>query len=242
MFIFCKPGVFGLVKGRQYITGLVQWVMEWSHDFAYAVGLIATDGCLSKDGRHIDLTSKDLEQIQNFKSILKASNKIGIKHCGKGIEKAYYRIQLGNVKLYRFLMSLGITPHKSKTIGKLNIPDKYFGDFLRGCFDGDGCTYSYWDKRWKSSFMLYTVFVSASEAFLMWLKGKIYELYGITGKINYSEKSKYQLKYAKGSSLVLLSKIYYLDKLVCLKRKRFKIDQSLGIIAEQARVVKLVYT
>lgn len=33
--------------------------VKWSPKIAYAVGLITTDGSLSKDGRHIDLTSKD---------------------------------------------------------------------------------------------------------------------------------------------------------------------------------------
>ena len=37
--------------------------MQWNHDFAYAIGLITTDGNLSPDGRHINLTSKDEEII-----------------------------------------------------------------------------------------------------------------------------------------------------------------------------------
>ena len=38
--------------------------MKWGSDFAYVVGLITTDGSLSKDKRHIDFTSKDLELIR----------------------------------------------------------------------------------------------------------------------------------------------------------------------------------
>ena len=34
--------------------------IEWSPEFAYAIGLIVTDGSLSKDGRHINFSSKDL--------------------------------------------------------------------------------------------------------------------------------------------------------------------------------------
>ncbi len=44
--------------------------MKWTANLAYAVGLITTDGCLSKDGRHIDLTSKDLEQCELSKTKL----------------------------------------------------------------------------------------------------------------------------------------------------------------------------
>ena len=47
-------------------------------------------------------------------------------------------IQFGDRIFYDFLISLGITPAKSKTIASLKIPEKYFADFLRGCIDGDG--------------------------------------------------------------------------------------------------------
>ncbi len=53
--------------------------MKRSADFAYVIGLITTDGSLSKDGRHLNLTSKDIDQIQTFKRILNLKNKIGIK-------------------------------------------------------------------------------------------------------------------------------------------------------------------
>ena len=52
--------------------------IRWSSNFAYAIGLLVTDGNLSTDGRHINLTSKDLEQIKNYKRILKLDCKINI--------------------------------------------------------------------------------------------------------------------------------------------------------------------
>ena len=44
--------------------------LEWSPEFAYAIGLLVTDGSLSKDGRHIILVSKDIEMIDNFRKCL----------------------------------------------------------------------------------------------------------------------------------------------------------------------------
>jgi len=214
--------------------------MEWSNDFAYAVGLITTDGSLSKDGRHINLTSKDIEQIHNFAKVWNLKNKIGLKSSTYAKSKTYYNFQFGNVELYRFLLSIGLHPNKTKTLGKLDIPDKYFADFLRGHLDGDGCTYSYWDKRWKSSFMLYTVFISASKKHLVWIKQKIDELYGIRGTLRYNGKSIYQLKYAKKSSVALMKKLYHGEKVVCLSRKKRKIEQALGIISTQAGMLESV--
>ena len=77
--------------------------------------------------------------------------------------KKYFVVQFKNVLFYEFFISTGLTPRKSKTLGALKIPEKLFWDFLRGAYDGDGSSYAYWDKRWRSSFMFYTCFVSASK-------------------------------------------------------------------------------
>lgn len=113
--------------------------IEWSPRFAYAIGLITTDGNLSKDGRHMNMTSKDKEMIITFKKCLNIKNKIGRKTREKSKIKKYFQVQFGDKNLYEFLLSLGLTPAKSKTLGDLRIPNYYFCDFLRGCIDGDGC-------------------------------------------------------------------------------------------------------
>lgn len=203
----------------------------WTAKFAYAVGLIATDGCLSKDGRHIDFTSKDLDQVKNFLYAIGITSKIGLKSSGCS-QKSCYFVQFSNVKLYRFLLSIGLTPAKSKTIGELKIPRKFFADFLRGCLDGDGHTYSYFDPRWKSSFQLYTSFASASKRHLEWLSGQVEQLYGIKGTIRF-RASVFSLEYAKKSSVLLLNLLYYDKEVLYLGRKYSKIMDALGIISKQ---------
>ena len=214
--------------------------MIWSNNFAYAVGLMTSDGNLSKDGRHLIFVSKDLEQIKNFINILHLTSKVGLKKGGYAQVKKYYFVQFSNIKLYRFLISIGLCPKKSKILKELLIPDKYFAHFLRGLFDGDGFTYSYWDKRWKSSFMLYSGFVSASKKFLEWIKETIKRLYKISGSINSDGKSAYQLLYAKKASLVLIKEMYKNSYDFFLKRKRFKIERALSIIKQSAGMLELV--
>lgn len=208
-------------------------MFRWSKKLAYAVGLFATDGCLSKDGRHLDFTSKDIEQVNNFKKCLNLKTKIGWKRSGFS-EKIYPRIQFGDVRLYRWLESIGIYSNKSKTIDKLNIPDKYFYDFLRGCHDGDGCFYSYWDPRWKSSFMYYLQFTSASRSHLEWIRNKNEQLIGVSGKIKQGSRA-LVLVYAKKASKEIISKMYRDNKCICLSRKKAKIFKALN-----AAVLKLV--
>ena len=202
----------------------------WSPELGYIVGLITTDGNLSKDGRHFDFTSKDIDQVKNFKNILGLSNKISLKKSSYAKRRTYYRIQFGNVNLYRFLIEIGLHPNKSKSLEELKVPDEYFIDFIRGFLDGDGFTNSFWDKRWKNSFMIYTGFVSASKKHLEWIQNKIFKLYNINGSLKFNGKSTYRLMYAKRASEKLLKLIYYKKDLIFLKRKKYKIDKALDII------------
>lgn len=205
---------------------------RWSTALAYAIGLITTDGSLSIDGRHINLTSKDKILLESFKNCLKIHNKIGRKNDGK--KNVCYQVQFGDVNFYKFLQSLGLMPNKTKILKSIAIPDGYFFDFLRGHFDGDGTFYSYWDPRWRSSFMFYTVFLSVSLNHVKWLRGEIYKRLGIWSHMDESSSRVcYQLKYAKRESLVLLKKLYYHQKVIHLPRKLLKINKALSIINQQ---------
>jgi hypothetical protein len=209
--------------------------IEWSPDFAYAIGLIASDGNVSPDGRHILFVSKDYEQALNFSKALHIKNKISTTYSGWKRSRAF-RVQVGDVLFYNFLNSIGLTPNKSKTIGPLVIPDDYFFDFLRGLFDGDGCTYSYWDKRWKSSFMLYLAFSSASLCFVLWLQVQIMNKIGVQGHIAKSQKNScYQLRYSKRECLKVIKYMYRTKSTLCLKRKHLKILTSLDIVLQRVR-------
>ncbi len=200
--------------------------IKWSAEFAYAIGLLTTDGNLSSNGRQFDFTSKDREQVENFIKCLGLKNKIGVKISGAGNKSN--RVQFGDINFYRFLMGIGLMPNKSKILGSIDIPSKYFFDFLRGHFDGDGTFHSYWDPRWKSSFMFYTIFISASKIHIDWLRDTLNKRLDIKGHITKSvTNSVYQLKYAKAESLKLLPKMYYDTGVICLSRKRRKISKAL---------------
>ncbi|MEK9131158.1 MAG: hypothetical protein AAB429_03535 [Patescibacteria group bacterium] len=213
--------------------------IEWSPDFAYAIGLITTDGNLSPDGRHVNFTSKDLELIKNFHRGLRIENHISKKARGCESDKKYFVTQFGDVLFYRFLESIGLMPNKSLRLCSVSVPDEYFFDFLRGHFDGDGTFYSYWDPRWKSSYMFYTVFISASQNHIKWLQKEIHRHLGIRGHISISSHMAttkmsiaYQLKYAKAESLLLLPHIYPTTDVLCLKRKHLKIIKALSILVK----------
>jgi len=191
----------------------------WNENIAYAVGLITTDGSLSSDKRHIIFVSKDIALIKTFKRCLGISNKITPKKSGYS-NKMYSKIQFGNVEFYRWLLKIGLMPNKTKIIGKLNLPDKYFPDFLRGHLDGDGCIRVYQDSVYPNSQRLYTNFISASLPHIRWLQKRIYSLLKIKGYICQHAKGTFELTYAKKKSQTLLNAIYYNKSVSCLRRKR----------------------
>lgn len=203
--------------------------IEWSSNFAYAIGLLTADGCLSKDKRHIDLTSKDKSQINLFKKCLCLQTKISKKYSGAG--NLSYHTQFGDVLFYRFLENIGLTSAKSKTISSVLVPSKYFIDFLRGYFDGDGSSYSFYDRVYEKSYRFYITFTSASPKFFDWLRMELDSRLGIKGSLGYNHNNPYvQLKFSKKQALVLVKRMYYSDTVPCLRRKRLKIQQSVRII------------
>ena len=206
----------------------------WSPELAYAIGLMATDGSLSIDGRHLDFTSNDKEQIRRLMKCFDLKGlKIGTKRSSMPRRNESYRVQWGNVRLYDFLLSVGLTPNKTKTIGCLAIPDAYFFDFLRGHFDGDGSFFSYFDPRWKSSFMYYLSFVPASSAHIEWLQSQNEHLIGVRGHVTRAKGcSLIQLKYAKRESTLVLARLYADPTAPHLKRKRLKIVKALHIVGQ----------
>jgi len=193
---------------RQYV---------WSPKIAYGVGLMASDGCLQSDGRHLDLTSKDIEQLENFSRsigrLLPISNK-----------QDAFRLQFSDVAYYDFLLEIGLTPRKSHTIGILKIPNKLYSHFLRGLFDGDGTTYGYYDKRWRSSFMYYIGFASASKEFLEFISERNSSIIKTTKKKLSNSKNTFLLMYGKKDSNKIYKSIYKNANGLYLSRKRDKIE------------------
>ena len=201
----------------------------WSAPLAYAVGLITTDGNLSPDGRHISVTSKDIDLLETLKNCLSLSNAITPNYNAQG--SLNYRVQWGNRVMYDWLVSIGLMPAKSLRLGPLQIPDEFFVDFLRGCIDGDGSIITYADRynTFKNPKYVYQrLFVelfSASRPFLEWAQVTATRLKGVGGAVITRELPAPRhpfsvLKYAKQDSLVLLHWFYYSPTVPCLARKK----------------------
>ena len=198
----------------------------WSPAIAYAVGLIATDGNLSSDGRHLSIPSKDLDLLETLRACLGLENAITRHSSGRDI----HRLQWGNRLFYDWLQSIGLTPAKSLTLGPLAVPDEYFADFFRGSIDGDGSITTYLDRYntfKKPTYVytrLYVSIVSASPRFVEWLRAAVRRLTGLAGELTVRRSTRHHdiwcLRYAKAESLALLRWMYYAPDVPCMRRKR----------------------
>ena len=82
--------------------------LMWSPALAYVIGLIATDGCLIGDGRHIAFVTRDEELMRNWLGCIGHSS---LRHqtTTSSAGSPVYRIQLSDARLYRWLLGLGLT-------------------------------------------------------------------------------------------------------------------------------------
>ncbi|MBP9728456.1 MAG: hypothetical protein KBD27_03720 [Candidatus Moranbacteria bacterium] len=199
-------------------------------DLWYIIGLIVTDGNLSKDGRHISITSKDRDLLILVRSALYLDSKLGMKGNGENPEKKYTIFQFSDVAFYRYLESIGIHPKKSLTLESINVPSKYFNDFLRGVIDGDG-SINTWIHRTNGRPQWCLRIISGAPIFASWIHHEIQNQYSVVGKIyTYTFKGKKNpiniVKFGKIATKIILKSAYYPGSL-SLKRKLLQAERCL---------------
>lgn len=109
---------------------------EINEQSAYWLGLLMADGHVDLNNNSLELSLKDKEHIEIFRTHLCSTHKIGIKTING---HKYYRLCFRDKELIKDLANYGF--HNTKTYNwKLpNIPQNYMKDFIRGLYDGDGC-------------------------------------------------------------------------------------------------------
>lgn len=204
--------------------------LEWSDEMSYVVGLTATDGCLVSGRRQINFKSMDRDLVALYLRLLGRTNRVCTATTRIG--NPVYFTQFGDAAWYDWLLSVGLTPRKSLTLGAINVPDGHLFPLLRGLLDGDGTILNKMyradtarrdDYYWE---YLMTRFTSASRAHLEWIASRVRSRTGSSGYIQEirrrGESSRppfFHLRYGKRASLVLLPLLYPAGA-PCLERKR----------------------
>ena len=184
---------------------------NWTPEMAYVLGFFAADGYITVNKRggqfwSIQITDKPL--LQSIRKILQSEHKIGERRAGER-EKTLYRLQIGSIEMCRDLRNLGFKERKTNSMSIPNIPQKYFADFTRGYFDGDGNIWTglIHKKRKTPTYVLFTAFTSCSVAFLNQLKDRLAKV--CAGGCLYESKRNYaRLQYSSKDSLKLYDFMY----------------------------------
>jgi hypothetical protein len=187
-----------------------------SPDSAYFLGFMATDGNLSKDGRHLTLVQKDYSYLCSLK------DRFGLlANVKKYKRKEAWRIQFGSVKVYNWLLEAGLFPNKSLTLGKLKFDYNYKWDFLRGVLDGDGTISKAVVSKEGKSYQIWRLrFLSSSEPFIRFLGELTKDLQPPVILKDTSRRNPiWSLVFYGKRSIPLIDRLYQQDSF-CLQRKR----------------------
>jgi len=206
-----------LERDRRLTGGFRTLPLEWSPRMAYVVGLIATDGCLSKDRRHISFDTNDRQLVETFLNCL--GRPIRYRTMKTLVGNDRYQAQFSDVRFYRWLVAAGLTPRKSLTLGSIAAPRDFFMPLARGLLDGDGNIYTLLHAPTRKKYpnytyeRLWTHFTSASEEHIEWLRAQILIVMGLRGYIERRRETNerhafFRLKYGNRASVTLLSALY----------------------------------
>ena len=181
---------------------------------SYVLGFFAADGCITVNKRGgqfwcIQITDKKL--LENIRKVTGSDHKISIRLPRKKEEKVIYRLQIGSIEMCNDLRRLGFSERKTKNLKVPIIPKKYFPDFVRGYFDGDG---NIWQGeihkgRTTTHIVLKLCFTSGSYGFINNLHKELCS-FGVDGGCIYRSKKKQfcRLQYSTGNALKLYNFMY----------------------------------
>ena len=172
---------------------------------AYFLGWAITDGNIvyGKNNQfRLRLNNNDIDILEKFKIDTCSTTNI---YCRNN----YAEINICDREFVKNLLQYGFEHDKTRTINFPEIDENFIFDFIKGCFDGDGC-YICTNKTKRISF------VSASKNFIIRLKDVLHKN-NIVSNV-YNRKSYYTLEIGRKESKriflnkVLNTKSYFLNR------------------------------
>jgi len=204
---------------------------RWTPEMAYVLGFFTADGNMIKNkrGAHfIEFQITDKNLLERIRGLLGSNHKIAV-HKRNTKWKPSYRLQIGSKTIFHDLLKLGLTPNKSRRLNVPNMPKRYFPDFIRGYFDGDGCvsfgTYSRKDRK-NRAHILITRFTSGNKKFLENLLRTLKARLHLRGGFITSKKNGFDLVFSIKDSLRLCRYIYEDIKHKIFLKRKFDIFQK----------------
>lgn len=192
-----------------------------SANMAWLLGFLAADGCIEKDRNVIklSLSSIDREILEKIRLEINLKSEVKDYITSKGYNVS--KIQWSSAEHKKDLAYYGIIPQKTfKLTPPYNLNRKFWKDYIRGYWDGDGSItikpYEYNTLQWQIT--------SATPEILEFIINYFYEDYNIP-KVNIhsfkrGEKTLFLLQYSTNASIKIYDIFYYDKKNLNLQRKK----------------------
>ena len=119
---------------------------------AYFLGLLFADGNCSKNGHviQISLQERDKYILDIFNKEIESNRELKYRELSKNNpnHQNQYLLAISNKHMWESLNKLGMIPNKSLQLCFPELlPEKYYKDFIRGYFDGDGHIAKKWEHK-----------------------------------------------------------------------------------------------
>lgn len=187
-------------------------------NMAYLLGFIAADGTVSKDSNQIKigLSSVDQDFLEQIRQEIQAEHPIFSYQTSNGYNVS--ELKFSSAKIKQDLSKYNIVPKKTYTFSFPTILNKkYWIDFIRGYFDGDGSVSTAGPSAIRFQICSYRPQV------LQTIVDYLYEEYNIP-KVSIQQQMKesghylYNFQYSNSSTRKLFEILYY-PNCLCLPRK-----------------------
>ena len=196
-------------------------------NMAWLLGFLASDGTVSSknNGIKIGLSSKDEEILYKIKDLLSLTNS-NVTHYvtnkGFDVSELFWTCQQHKKDLARY----GIIPRKTFNLKPpYELNEKFYIDYIRGYFDGDG-SITMTDKQYLG---LGFKIVSATPEILNFIGDVFQQQYDIKKPKIYSSTRQrtnplYSLEYSTNPTIKIYQYLYH-DDTIYLKRKKDRYEE-----------------
>ena len=216
----CKTNFYKLLKkfeiknrGQQKYFPNETFFSSWSHEMAYCLGFISADGHVWKDRPFLSIAvqKSDKNVLDYIRDNISPDSLVRENPKHNSVQ-----LTLKSDQIWNDLKKYNVNHDKTFNLKiDFDIPEEYWGDYLRGYFDGDG---SIWISKKKSKVPTYSgSIVSASRQILDDICDRL--------KFGYTRSThggKYFSLDFSHKQLFLLKEIIYKDKNYVVMHRKYQ--------------------
>lgn len=193
-----------------------------SEDMAYLLGLISSDGCIAGNENciYIELQASDSDLLEEINKRLENERPVKLYETKRGYKNC--KLYFFSKKIKEKLREYNLVPNKTYS-EEFNFPfsldKKYWIDYIRGYFDGDGCIK-------KTGYSITFQIDGLKKEIFETIQNFLLEEYNIETQLSYNIKQsglKLWRLYCYGQNAqAIFEKMYHSDTQLRLNRKYHK--------------------